>query len=546
MLQAAAFAEATADVFVPLPTAGDGEKGGHFAAVALQGINERYKAALSKAAVARKDMDAPSARIVGGVETAPGAYPWMAAIVRSDVADNFQAQFCGGSLVHPYWVVTAAHCVQARTPGSIEVLLGAHHLSDDVDVTRHAVAEIIIHPEYRASTMGADIALLRLAEPADAGFVPVRLIDEDDLAAPEVMARALGWGRLTHGGIVPQALREVDVPVVSLDVANATASYDGELTESMLAAGFQQGGKDTCQGDSGGPLMVIDPRDGAWVLAGVTSFGDGCGKVDAYGIYARVFHFRPFVVRHLWPAYGQWEVERGVMGETRVSEGGVRNHFAAFALGDGAGEPPRVVFWNDGGAIRPALAFRGRGLAGEADFGFEHAPSPGGPWTSEPAADALVSSPPVAGMPGVWDVTLAALQSPPPGRLFLRASAVPSAALVPGVRVFDTTRWVGGALAPGDSAHPDFPDRLSRTYRLDGITPGAEMQITGRSQVFDVRLELLGGGMVRLSRWRMTMPGWEPAAPTSALFSRRRPLGITICVFPRLLMAGVATIILAA
>ncbi len=482
------------DEFLPLPTGREAAKGtakdAHFAGGALRRFNERYKAAASKAAAAEKAKGGRQPKIVGGSESPPGAYPWMAALVRPEVADNYQAQFCGATLIHPYWVVTAAHCVEDTVPGSVEVLLGAHDLSMDTAVQRLAVAEIIIHPEYRGSTMDADLALLRLAEPADPAFVPVRLIDDADFAAPGVMARILGWGTTSEGGSSPRALREADIPVVAVEAANAPGVYNGELTPVMLPAGLQQGGKDTCQGDSGGPLVVGDPGDGGWLLAGITSFGDGCGRPNAYGIYTRVSHFRPFILEHLWPGYAGWERSRGVAGETRDPDGNGRDHFGEFALGEGAGFPPRAGFHIHGGGLRPSLSLRVRGWDGEAAFGFEHTSSLAGPWTVETVGETLVSATPAAGMEGAWDITLAA-SLPPPPRLFLRASARPSGALVPGVRGFDTTTWANGALAAGDAAHPQFPGRFARTYRLENLTPGAPVEITGRSRDFDMRLELL-------------------------------------------------------
>lgn len=479
--------------FEPLPTGKETDKNGHFATAAMRRFNERYKATLSKAARTTKDKQQPTGKIVGGVNADPGGYPWMAALVRPGNPDNFQAQFCGGSLVHPYWVVTAAHCVEDLAPGSVEVLLGAYNLETDPHSQRYAVVEVIVHPDFRTTTLDADLALLRLAEPADPSYLPLRLIDDADLAAPEVMAKILGWGTTTYEGDSSEILLEADLPVVSLETANATAAYDGELTGNMLPAGYAAGGTDSCQGDSGGPLVVADPGDGAWMLAGITSYGAGCGDPNAYGIYARVSNYRPFVVSHLWPSYAKWEQESGVAGEVRDPDGDGRNHFGDFAFGPEPGVPPRPGFRTDGGLLRASLDFRARGFDGVAAFGFEHADSPGGPWTAEGFDDSLVVSEDVAGMAGVRDVTVVAPLSPPPSRLFLRASAAPSGALVPGVRGFDTTRWANGALAAGDAVHPDQPDRLARTYRLENLVVGVAVEITGRSGAFDMRLELLDG-----------------------------------------------------
>lgn len=82
----------------------------------------------------------------------------------------------------------------------------------------------------------------------------------------------------------PTVMRELDVPIVSREVANAKNAYDGEIDETMIAAGYAEGGKDSCQGDSGGPLINRETR----TLIGVVSFGEGCARAHKYGIYSNV------------------------------------------------------------------------------------------------------------------------------------------------------------------------------------------------------------------------------------------------------------------
>ena len=224
-------------------------------------------------------------RIVGGHEATPGDWPWQVSI-----QDTTGFHFCGGSLIHEEWVLTAAHCVDFTSSSDIQVVLGRHDLTSD-EGNVYEVAEIIVHPEWNSATLDNDIALLRLAMPADEiPVVPVSL-EEADLYAAGIIATVTGWGDLSMGGVSPDTLHQVDVEIVSNDLANAPQSYDGAVTENMIAAGFAAGGKDSCQGDSGGPLVVPSESGIGWNLAGIVSWGEGCALPDKYGIYTRVANY---------------------------------------------------------------------------------------------------------------------------------------------------------------------------------------------------------------------------------------------------------------
>ena len=111
------------------------------------------------------------------------------------------------------------------------------------------------------------------------------------------MCYAVGWGKTVDGDIFgAEALREARVPLI--DDRDCRRAFDFELTASQMCAGYSEGGVDTCAGDSGGPLMChtsgggIDGKDGRrWYVHGVTSFGEGCGARNKFGIYTRVDAF---------------------------------------------------------------------------------------------------------------------------------------------------------------------------------------------------------------------------------------------------------------
>jgi Trypsin/PKD domain len=125
---------------------------------------------------------------------------------------------------------------------------------------------------------------VRLDRPAP--YAPLRLIrtDEGLKWAPGTIATIIGWGATSSGGPTSNALLEATAPMVLDSECEAAYLQDFDPT-TMVCAG--DGATDTCQGDSGGPLMVPD-GPGAFVLVGVTSWGQGCADPDFPGVYVRL------------------------------------------------------------------------------------------------------------------------------------------------------------------------------------------------------------------------------------------------------------------
>ncbi len=242
-------------------------------------------------------------RIVGGVEAEPGAWPWQVALVSSWASSALAGQFCGGSLIDEEWVLTAAHCVEGTDFGDIDVVVGQHRLSDS-DGQRIPATWWVMHPDYNDYTLDSDIALIRLAYPATLND-SVQLVDyvtPDDTAlfAPGVIATVTGWGaRDPIFGDSPDALHQVSLPLVSNEVCNA--SYGGDITNTMICAGPEEGGQDSCYGDSGGPLVVPNGT-GGYQQAGIVSWGSGCAEAGYYGVYARVAVFADWIAETMTQA----------------------------------------------------------------------------------------------------------------------------------------------------------------------------------------------------------------------------------------------------
>ena len=211
-------------------------------------------------------------KIVGGVQATKGEFPFIVSLKSS-----YGSHFCGGSLIKKNWVLTAAHCVEG---GYLKgVTIGLHNQADTVGVEKFTVLEIIKNPGWDTNTMDNDFALVKLS--GDSKFAPIALNAKEITSKVDFVTA--GWGTTSEGGGVSKILMKVTVPFV--DNAVCSAAYDG-VTDSMICAGYKEGGKDSCQGDSGGPLIVGTGSNMA--LAGVVSWGEGCARPNKYGVYAKV------------------------------------------------------------------------------------------------------------------------------------------------------------------------------------------------------------------------------------------------------------------
>ena len=236
--------------------------------------------------------------IIGGGVAPAHKWPFQVALVDATIRNNFNAQYCGGSLIGPQHVLTAAHCIDfLGGPAAIRVLTGTQSLASGG--TRRRLESIAIHPKWDDATSDYDIAVIKLREPLN-GINPVKLISkaqEPVLSEPGTLAYVTGWGdiRSGRGTSFPNELHEVRVPIVSRTICNRPASYDGQVTSRMLCAGRAVGGKDSCQGDSGGPLTVANANGRYRIQTGIVSWGTGCAAPDFFGVYSRLAVLAPWV-----------------------------------------------------------------------------------------------------------------------------------------------------------------------------------------------------------------------------------------------------------
>ena len=223
-------------------------------------------------------------RIVGGEAVKTNSYPWIVSLQTNG------RHFCGGSLIHSNWVMSAKHCVaQKSNMNDLMVKVGGLNLNTPSQFIQRRIKRKIEHPNI-------DICLLELESPITER-PSIRLNGNRNLTSGTI-SKALGWGLLSEGsGLLPNLLQQVNMPLVSDE--DCSKSYPNQFDSvSEVCAGYELGGKDACQGDSGGPLIIqrvsTANLDGQ-TLIGITSWGDGCARAKKYGVWAKVASIIPWI-----------------------------------------------------------------------------------------------------------------------------------------------------------------------------------------------------------------------------------------------------------
>eukprot|EP00092_Neocalanus_flemingeri_P070662 GFUD01086752.1.p1 GENE.GFUD01086752.1~~GFUD01086752.1.p1 ORF type:complete len:329 (+),score=88.38 GFUD01086752.1:160-1146(+) len=229
-----------------------------------------------------------------------GEWPWQVSFMHWREGSFYHK--CGAALLTDNWVATAAHCLDGVHPEDVLLRMGEYdtenHFPEPYTTQDRDVQIVALHPDYDPISLSNDLVLLRFKEPVrfQPNIVPICIPADDEDHAGET-GWVTGWGRLFQDGPFPPVLKELDLPILNNTECEASfkrAGYWEEIPDIFICAGYRDGRKDTCEGDSGGPMAVLR-QDGRYELAGILSWGIGCGQRNRPGVYTRVSTFRDWV-----------------------------------------------------------------------------------------------------------------------------------------------------------------------------------------------------------------------------------------------------------
>ena len=200
---------------------------------------------------------------------------------------------CGAALINDRYLLTASHCIYGQKATNFGIILGAH----DLNVKSYTILKpekFIVHENYEKSRQLNDIGLIKLKNPISFSREIQSICLPSDAEENFQTLIVAGWGRVREGGALSSKPKQVTIP--QLPESRCFSAFGQFMTSNNICAGGMSQ-QDACQGDSGGPL-VAKSGDGRCVIAGVTSFGIGCGRAGIPGAYTKVTNYLDWIREH--------------------------------------------------------------------------------------------------------------------------------------------------------------------------------------------------------------------------------------------------------
>ncbi|KAG7479023.1 transmembrane protease serine 2-like [Solea senegalensis] len=227
-----------------------------------------------------------------GQQASLGSWPWQVSLQVSG------SHRCGGAIISPYWIVTAAHCMaRDSNPGDWAVYAGIVDPLGSLFNPAHTVSHIIAHEGFNRLTRTNDIALMRLTKALDlTGSRNIGAVCLPDVGLNFTVPQK-GWitpfVRTANEDAASAHLMEAQVSLIDDAECNSFSAYNGKISRDMFCAREMEAGTNTCQTDSGGPLVSL--KDGLWWLEGDIIWGEHCAEKSKPGVFGNVTYFLDWI-----------------------------------------------------------------------------------------------------------------------------------------------------------------------------------------------------------------------------------------------------------